>query len=194
MQFWHDRRGRYLSLATDYLVEPNDLYFYLYRRPIRQLAWFRLSRLRLRSSSRLRESAMAALFGISCALALFKAYLVVGGHVPLDAEAEHAGASSADFIALGLLLVTTLSTALTSIYLSRNDRSLLHRYATQMRAIEDWLQRVLGRRPGGGSQAALPAAVPASQTQDILEFERLMVDELVDWIHISSHDTLELAP
>jgi hypothetical protein len=28
----------------------------------------------------------------------------------------------------------------------------------------------------------------------ILNFEDLMIDELVDWIHITGHDAIELAP
>jgi hypothetical protein len=30
-------------------------------------------------------------------------------------------------------------------------------------------------------------------SEQVLEFEGLMIDELIDWIHISSHDALELA-
>lgn len=28
----------------------------------------------------------------------------------------------------------------------------------------------------------------------ILQFENLMIEELIDWVHISSHDMIELAP
>jgi hypothetical protein len=28
----------------------------------------------------------------------------------------------------------------------------------------------------------------------ILRFEDLMIEELIDWIHITSHDAIELAP
>ena len=28
----------------------------------------------------------------------------------------------------------------------------------------------------------------------LLEFDDLMIEELVDWIHITSHDVIELAP
>ena len=28
----------------------------------------------------------------------------------------------------------------------------------------------------------------------ILQFEDLMIEELIDWIHITSHDAIELAP
>jgi hypothetical protein len=89
-----------------------------------------------------------------------------------------------------LLAATTISAALTSIYLSRNDRSLRHRYAAQERRIEGWLRRVW-QRPGAG--AAQPPTAEVF-TAEVLDFEELMLEELIDWIHISAHDALELGP
>ena len=89
--------------------------------------------------------------------------------------------------------ITAVSAALSSRYLGRNDRSLLHRYAAQERKIEDWLESFLPKVPGIGTLTAAPVSV-LSVGKDLLVFEDLMVDELVDWIHVTQHDTIELAP
>jgi hypothetical protein len=185
--YWDKVRGEYAATTQVPDLTLNDLNYYLSRRPVRQLAWFRLSQLRLQRSARIREFAMAALFILSIILAAGKAALVFNSSGLAELErATGSGQRLVEYITFGLLAVTMLSTALTTLYLSRNDRSLSHRYATQERRIEEWLRRVA--RPGadGGRQQKMK--------DEALEFERLMVDELVDWIHISSHDAIELAP
>lgn len=193
-QHWDKTRTQYAAMPGGVDLAPGDIHLYLRRRPVRQLAWFRLAQERLRRSGKLREVAMAGLFLLSAVLALCKAALVAYEHREGAHAAVSGGPTVVDFMAMGLLAVTTLSAALTTLYLSRNDRSLLHRYAAQERRIEDWLGRVLGRP---SASAPLDIAQPSLQGRfrdEVLDFEELMVEELIDWIHISAHDSLELAP
>jgi hypothetical protein len=97
-------------------------------------------------------------------------------------------ALSMNVVAMVLLTMTILSTAATALYLSRNDRSLFHRYSTQERRIRGWLAEfVKCFQPG----AMRPEEIVAVQ-RELLKFEDLMIDEMIDWVHISSHDTFEL--
>jgi len=187
-QYWDKLRAQFAAMAPSGGHAPDDIHLYLRRRPVRQLAWFRLAQKRLHRSAKLREAAMAALFVASVVLAAVKAALVLfGSHT---SEITHAAVSGGpicvELVAMGLLAVTTVSAALTTLYLSRNDRSLVHRYATQERGIDDWLGRVLGK-----SSASEPEG---RFRDDMLDFEELMTDELIDWIRISAHDALELGP
>jgi hypothetical protein len=135
---------------------------------------------------------MAVLFVLSIILAAGKAVLVFNSSDLAELErATGSGQRLVEYITFGLLAVTMLSTALTTLYLSRNDRSLSHRYATQERRIEEWLRRVLKSNVAG---PGTDCGNDQRMKDEALEFERLMVDELVDWIHISSHDAIELAP
>jgi hypothetical protein len=202
---WDKVRAAYAAMpAAAGEVARADLHLYLRRRPVRQLAWFGLAHKRLHRSSRLREDLMARLFLLSAGLAVGKLALVAwhgwgrssGGAV--QAASGGGGVSFVDLptaislVALALLAATTVSAAAASIYLSRNDRSLMHRYAFQQRRIRSWLKRVAGGQSAGSSAAG---SVPWSRFRDdVLEFEDIMVEELIDWIHISAHDALELAP
>jgi hypothetical protein len=194
--YWHDTRAQYLAKAGTAALTFNDFFFYIRRRAIRQLAWFRLAQLRVERAASRRDLTMAILFIASIALALGKLMIVF-------ASADRAELHSAiNLISFGLLLTTALSAALTALYLSRNDRSLMHRYSAQERRIEEWLrnvQRALPSRKEGAASEARPPALAPGQTllspalrEQVVEFEQLMLDELIDWIHISTHDALEL--
>ena len=94
-----------------------------------------------------------------------------------------------------LLIIAGLSAAEAAFYLSQNARSLIHRYRMQQRRIVRWFENMRERLP----LAELPSMTmePASKNEIralILEFEDLMVEELIDWYQISGHDVLELAP
>jgi hypothetical protein len=190
--YWTTTKSRYMATKPTKLSE-RDVYFYLMRRPIRQLSWFRVAQRRLQRGRKLREAALSFLFVLSVALAVCKAVLILRS----SAESDIAYAlvdndqTAIDLVAFGLLIAVALSAGLTTIYLSRNDRSLLHRYAAQQRHVEKWLRDTLGdpSHAGKGIQA-LPTE---KLTKQVLEFEELMIDELTDWINISSHDSLELA-
>jgi hypothetical protein len=76
---WLESRAYYLELAASSAVTLTDFYFYVRRRPIRQLAWFRVAQLRVQRAADRRDLAMAALFAVAIALAICKLVLVAGG-------------------------------------------------------------------------------------------------------------------
>jgi hypothetical protein len=47
------------------------------------------------------------------------------------------------------------------------------------------------QRPGAGAVQPPTAEVFKAE---VLDFEEMMLEELIDWIHISAHDALELGP
>ena len=88
-----------------------------------------------------------------------------------------------------------LSSTLTGLYLNQNARSLLHRYRTQERRIEQWLanyDQLLSKL--GNAKGEVDHTILAPVVREILAFEDLMVDELIDWIAITEDDVMELSP
>jgi hypothetical protein len=94
-----------------------------------------------------------------------------------------------------LLVVTGMSAAMTAYYVNQNSRSLIHRYYAQQRFMEAWLDTFnktwnFARLPSKTFTADEKEAIRA----EILRFEDLMIEELIDWTHITSFDKIELAP
>jgi hypothetical protein len=84
---------------------------------------------------------------------------------------------------------------MTAYYVNLNARSLIHRYNTQERRITQWLEEFNGLWSFANLPSArLDAAAKADICARILQFEDVMIEELIDWTHITSHDTIELAP
>jgi hypothetical protein len=187
--YWSSSRDEHARKLAGLKLPPGDLALYIYRRPIRQLAWFRLAQVRLHQQAKHRERWLATCYTVSVVLALIKLAMVyqqeIGARFPMIADLL--GALSINAVSMALLAMTVLSTAATALYLSRNDRSLLHRYAAQERAVEGWLKEFCGapKESAAGEVDRLE--------ERLLDFEALMVDEMIDWLHISAHDTLELA-
>jgi hypothetical protein len=92
-----------------------------------------------------------------------------------------------------LLIAAGMSAAMTAYYINQNSRSLIHRYNTQKRMAARWLT-AFGNR---WNFATLPTAIINPSTKDIraqiLLFEELMIEEVIDWVNITSHDAIELA-
>jgi len=86
-----------------------------------------------------------------------------------------------------LFIIAGLSAAEAAFYLSQNARSLIHCYRMQQRRIVRWFENM---RASMTTERASKNEIRAL----ILEFEDLMVEELIDWYQISGHDVLELAP
>jgi hypothetical protein len=156
---------------------------YLQRRVRRQLGWFTDSKARLEHIAERRNILLLSLYCVAAALALVKHILFLSG-----------GRSPAYLLPL-LVIVTGMSAAMTASYVNQNSRSLIHRYNTQQRFITAWLT-MFNERWNFEKLPSLtidPAAKGDMRAQ-ILRFEDLMIEELIDWIHITSHDAIELAP
>jgi hypothetical protein len=196
-KYWLESRAYYLALAASSALTLTDFYFYVRRRPIRQLAWFRVAQLRVQRAADRRDLAMAALFAVVIALAICKLVLAAGGATDnVDLVSVLARHGVIDFVSLGLLLATALSAALTTLYLSRNDRSLSHRYASQERRIAGWLRRVLDNSGGADGSTIIQAWSASRVMEQAFEFERPKIDGELDLMRISSHPskTIQAGP
>jgi hypothetical protein len=170
-RFWSERRASIENRALEESDIPADaLLVYLQRRVRRQLGWFADSKARLEHIAERRRIVLLSLYCVAAAVAVVKLVLFLSsGHSPSGAK--------------------------TAYYINQNARSLIHRYNTQQRRIAGWLTDF----NKGWSFAGLPllnmdAAAKTDICARILQFEDLMIEELVDWIHITSQDAMELAP
>jgi hypothetical protein len=94
-----------------------------------------------------------------------------------------------------LLIIIGWSAAETAYYFNQNSRSLMHRYNTQQGRISKWFKALSTVVPFTELSARPLDSKPSSEIRDlVLQFEDLMVDELIDWLHISRHDVIEIAP
>jgi hypothetical protein len=183
-RFWSERKASIESrMLTEADLPADALLLYLQRRARRQLGWFTDSKARLESIAKLRNFILLALYFIAATLAVIKLVLFLFG-----------GRSPAYLLPL-LLIATGMSAAMTAYYINQNARSLIHRYSEQQRNITGWLVTFNDR----WSFAKLPlltidVAGKNEMRARILQFEDLMIEELVDWVHITSHDAIELAP
>lgn len=167
---------------------------YLWERPIRQLEWFRMRQNQLSNEGRSRGRTLITLYFISLILAIV---VLLSEHPFLSTAISSAlnldnmsqvtktigSINFQDLISLLLLTTSALSAALTYWFLSRNERSLNHRYKTQIRQIETWLSSLRHRSNGGAAHL---------EWADIEAFERTMIGDVIDWTHITSNDIAEL--
>jgi hypothetical protein len=177
--FWRTRKESIISHdLTGIDLTKDALLVYLKKRALRQLGWFTDSKARLEHFSNRRARILFCLYWISVALALTKHTLfMINGH-------------SSPYLLPLLLIVAGMSAAMTAYYISQNSRSLIHRYNAQERSARRWLEE-FKRRWGFTDLQAIEKA-KSDVRLEILRFEDLMVDELSDWLHITSHDAIEL--
>ena len=183
-RFWRERKASLESLPADELDMPADApLVHLRRRARRQLIWFADSKARLEHIDERRGKVLLGLYYVSGVLAAAKliTFLVIGHPLP--------------YLLQALLIVTGVSGAMTAYYINQNARSLIHRYNSQQRQITHWLEDFGKRwRFDDLPSRELNDADKSEMRARFLEFEDLMVEELIDWIHITSHDAIELAP
>ena len=168
---------KYKSNQNDNTLE--RIIAYIYFRPLKQYAWFSMRRQQILLSGRQRGNLVFLLFFTSFALAALGTVSAYGIEtLPktfLNIKIE-------EWITFFLLIISTISAAMTYLYLSRNERSLYHRYETQRRQIEGWLKQISINLQSNRN----------TELHTLLSFEEIMVSEIKDWAHITSHDTAEL--
>jgi hypothetical protein len=183
-RFWSTRRASIESRSlTDADLTADGLVVYLERRARRQLGWFADSKGRLEHIAERRNIVLLSLYYITAGLAVIRHVLFLRG--------EHSQA----YLEPLLLIATGMSAAMTAHYINLNSRSLIHRYSAQQRFITSWLA-TFNKRWKFVNLPSLNIDNPAKNDMraQILRFEDLMIEELIDWIHITSHDAIELAP
>jgi hypothetical protein len=182
-RFWSSRRASIEHcIPTTVDLTADALLVYLERRARRQLAWFTDSKARLECIAERRSVVLISLYCIAVGLAIIKLVLFIYNDY-------------APFYLLRLLLIVTgMSAAMTAYYINQNSRSLIHRYNTQQRIITGWLVAFNDRWPFENlPKLTIDLAAKNDIRAQILRFEDLMIEELIDWIHITSHDSIELA-
>jgi hypothetical protein len=187
-KYWSGRKAAIMSVElTDADLTADGVLVYLRRRARRQLGWFTDSKARLERAAERRFYILLGLYGIAAVIAVAKLAVSIYFNEPEDKLVE--------CLLRILLVITGLSAAMTASYISTNARSLIHRYNTQQRRVAEWLESFNERWPF--------AQIPSHDSDHrdkiemrlrILNFEELMVDELIDWLHITSQDAIELAP
>lgn len=163
-----------------------DFQQYLSTRVIPQLDECISQQSRLKMTNRSREKALSWAFWAAITLALLK--------MVSQLQSPHIGAVSyidailpakyvAMYLSAGAMSLAALSTTLSALYMGRNDRSLSHRYAAHQRQIEAWLQ--------AQSRGEPDQSFKATDLDAILSFEDIMIDEHIDWMHITLRDIVE---
>jgi hypothetical protein len=185
-KFWKERKELLADRTlTDTDLTTDALLIYVQRRARRQLIWFSAAKARLEANAEWRSVVLLILYCFTFMLAGFKLVLfLLGTELPLLV-----------YVQPPLLFVTGLSASVTAYYINQNSRSLIHRYNTQERFIADWLTTFDKR----WNFASLPLltiddAAKKDLRAEIFRFEDMMIEELLDWIHITSYDAIELAP
>jgi hypothetical protein len=186
--FWRSRRAEIMNLLSTEIVDNARLVTHYLKRPLTQAEWFSESRKRLEGYSSHRAMLLLWAFGITLLLALLKCLLVF--HV-----FPHSWLEAKPYVTLAILVLIGISSMLTALYVNQNTRSLTHRYGAQERKIDDWLSKYnfsLTKLSREDIRDA-PSPLPSPLVDQILSFEDLMIDELLDWIAISEEDIMELS-
>ena len=182
--FWSRRKASIENyVLTEGDLTADALLVYLRRRALRQLGWFTDSKARLEHIAERRNILLASLYCMTAGLAVIKhALFLYSGHSPA-------------YLPPLLLVVTGMSAAITASYINQNSRSLIHRYNSQQRAITGWLL-TFNEYWNFAQLPSLTIDIAAKNDirAQILRFEDLMIEELIDWLHITGRDAIELAP
>jgi hypothetical protein len=195
-QFWSARRAAIAMHAlTEVDCTRDSLVLYLQRRVRRQLGWFTDSKARLESTAAFRDRVLPVLYWTTLALVLLKVMSFLQPEWFDSVLTPLLGRYWQSYLLSVALITTGASAAMTAYYINQNTRSLIHRYYSQQRFIERWLKDFNER----WNFAGLPAQEFTHEAKDairaeILRFEDLMIEEMIDWTHITTHDAIELAP
>ena len=89
-----------------------------------------------------------------------------------------------------LVLIFGLSVCLTIDEIGRNQKILSRQYILMYHRIEEWLENFVSQYGDfiQGKQSTVHVE------NDLIFFERIMIDELCNWLYISRGERLALAP
>jgi hypothetical protein len=182
-QFWLKRTSSISSRGSTYSDLTSDaIVAYIQNRVRRQLSWFADSKDRLEYIAERRAKLLIVLYCLAFILVVTKLVLFL-----YDEKWHH-------YLTPVLLVVTGMSAVMTAYYVNQNSRSLIHRYNTQERFIGAWLISFKERFLSRLSRQKLDTGTKKDVRDQILIFEKMMIDELIDWTQITVHDAIELAP
>ena len=173
-EFWGGIMASCRSIGRRTPASAAALGFYLKERPLFQLRYFVKAQTRIHEGQREREWFVLSLYVVSVLLAVLKTISVF--------RPDFHYLPAPDWISMALLVVMVVSAATTNALISRNERSLLHSYHSQERRIKNWFDHMAKHSSDVSSSQSVEA---------ILAFEDLMLNELLDFAHITSRDVIE---
>lgn len=150
---------------------------YFHRRVLRQQQWFLNARDRTLSHASSFSKTLLGLFIVVFSAAVLK-FAVVFHLIDLPSFWK-------DIIVFTILGGIACSAFFSALFFNQNARSLSHRYETQRRWIIRW--------QGSFVEMLCQSPLEKMLAKEILAFEQLMIDELLDWITITAHDRAEVA-
>ncbi|MDG2532922.1 hypothetical protein P6144_04635 [Sphingomonas sp. HITSZ_GF] len=156
---------------------------YLQKRVLRQVRWFNDASSRIGAIGKRRGAWLLWFFVLAAISALIRFGGNLGQWAPAEA-AEHP-------LTFTWLIAIAVSTLIISTYAAQNTRSLGHRYGTQKRAIARW--RTLHEPAFAIIAKSQATRTPQEIAAAVVEFEELMGEELLDWLHITEADALEVS-
>ena len=153
---------------------------YLHGRVLSQLRWFGSAAESVVSAEQNREKLLRTLF-IACV------FVVIARGLAIHFYPVTQIASSLSFCSV---LIFGASVCLTTDEIGRNQKILSYQYILQYHRIEEWLENFVSAHgdfiQGQKSEVHIEA--------DLIKFEKIMVDELCNWIYTSRGERLSLAP
>lgn len=183
---WDEYKRDLLSAPKRVVLNTATVTWYLGARAIRQKSWFKASGERLERQADRKNRQLIAAYFISIVLAFIKT-------AALAMEISH-WEITYSLLTFALLVMIGISSSITAIYANKNERSLRHRYAQQERVIKIWIETVEYK---AGETASESEAVSMTQhgatLSHLVAFEDIMNEELIDWIRITMHDSVELS-
>jgi hypothetical protein len=188
--YWDDiqRQCRASGIAAS--MKPSDLVGYVSLRPLRQLDECKTQQRRLRSVNKGREFWLRVTLKSALGLAVLKFANAFLATQQVEQVTFYDGLLSpkllSPYLSMGLLTLTASSIVLTALYMGRNDRSLSHRYASHERNLDGWFAVF-----ANDSLAASQDRGTQFAEKILLLFEDFMIEEHIDWIHITLRDVVE---
>lgn len=178
---WRSERARYVRDVKTIPADERGCVFYLKKRILRQAHWFHASRSRIHGQMGFRHRALFLLFVAVFAMSVGKSAIVML-HAPAWIY------ENKTVLTFLILMLLGLATWVTALFLGQNTKTLYFRYLEQEQQIVEWLNAHV--RPGFANGVVSGALA----MDDVLRFEDVMVEELVAWLEITDHETIELSP
>jgi len=189
--FWEIRQSELVKQFQAVSLDATLVATHFRKRPETQIIHFPRNARRLRAQGKWTARALLGAFIVTFLLCIAKLIAVNAWLLPASEDIKM-------WLTFFILVFIGLASAASSLYLNQNNRSLVHRYDVQIRQMKQWLDEhmaILEEADGvfePGDQFSLRSS--KAIFDKVIEFEDVMIEELLDFIAITEHDTAELSP
>ena len=181
---WKSDRERLADSIEPSSLCSDSIARYLRQRVIRQANWYYASRHRIYRQGVIKELMLKLFFGVVLLLSVLKSLIITTDDLAVIHKWKY-------FLYFFIFLFLSLSTWLTALFVGQNSKSLMHRYDEQSQRIHAWLNTHVSDLD---APIVLLEAMPTLSVEAVLEFEDLIIDELISWVAITERDMIELSP